>query len=85
LLNGQPFKKIIAVEAVWFQLGGAGVLWWEANATLQRLGTVIFEARRAPPHPTTLAEKIVWLLVRSINFLVCATAYLLVAAGLLGK
>ena len=48
LLHEQPFKKILALEALWFQLSSAALLWWESNAPTQALDAVVLELRRAP-------------------------------------
>ena len=73
--NGQTEKKAVAVEALWFQLGGAGLLWWEANATPQRISLVIREVRRAPK-PNTVATTIVSWIPMAMFYLSIATIIL---------
>ncbi len=73
------------MEALWFQLVGAGLLWWEANATPQSIRAVISEARRAPPKPSTFPEKMVWFLSSGVALLFWVLAYVLVAGALLAK
>ncbi len=59
------------------------MLWWEANASPERISVVTLEIKRPPAKPHTMLEHIVSLFARGGSWLIWIVAYLLVAAELL--
>jgi len=82
-----PLKEIIATEALWFQLAGAALLLFEANAETagKGIGDVITEFRKHPRPPSTVAAKIVLWIVVLYTWLPLALGYLMVTVAILVK
>jgi len=78
----RPLTRAVALEALWFQLGSAALLWWEANASRTRISFVLIEARRAPQKPQTVAEKLLWWCTFFFSNFIWFIAYLTIAAAI---
>jgi hypothetical protein len=70
-----PQRHIAALEGLWFQLGAAALLWYEANARPATIALVIAELRQAPFRPTTFADKVMGWVLRGISWLLWLLAY----------
>jgi hypothetical protein len=76
-----PSKRTLGLEALWFQFGGAALLWWESNSR-ETFNVVVEELRTAGPKPPrTLAERIVDSMLAGITGIIWVLAFLAVGSA----
>jgi hypothetical protein len=81
LLGVIPKHHVALLVGLWFQLGAAALLWYEANASSATMMLVIADLRQ-PFHPITFAERAMGWVSRFVLWLMWSLAYAFVALQL---
>ena len=82
LLECKSVRLALSIDGLWFQLAAAGLLWFESNASSDRVSLIVQELRQARFIPQTLAEKAFDWFGLALGWLILLMAWILVAAAL---